>query len=127
MVVLDTNIIIDHIRQFGSESLLERLHKKIPEDNLAISIISIEELYRGQSTKEPEAEKILLATLGSLKVLPYTYEIAELAGKLIRDSSQILEFADAAIAATAIVNSASLFTLNKKDFAQISNLELLDI
>ncbi len=59
-----------------------------------------------------------------MRQLPYTYEIAELAGSLTRDSKQLLLFADAAIAATALSNGASLATLNKKDFATIPGIEL---
>lgn len=35
------------------------------------------------------------------------------------------QFADAAIAATAIINKAKLATLNKKDFQRIKELELV--
>lgn len=37
-----------------------------------------------------------------------------------------IEFADAAIAATAIINGALLATLNKKHFQSIRDLELWD-
>ena len=42
----------------------------------------------------------------------------------MRDISTPLEFMDAAIAATAILHGAQLFTLNKKDFERIGDLEL---
>ncbi|OGE81614.1 MAG: hypothetical protein A3H72_00975 [Candidatus Doudnabacteria bacterium RIFCSPLOWO2_02_FULL_48_8] len=128
MVILDTNVIIDHLRQEkGQETLLKRLIRNNLQEDLAISIISIQELYRGQSTKDSEKENNILTTVSALKILSYSYEAAELAGKLARDSKGTIEFADAAIAATALVNNGSLATLNKKDFVQIPNLELLDI
>ena len=55
---------------------------------------------------------------------PYTYEIAKLAGELIRDAKDPIEFPDAVIAAAAILHDAKLFTLNKKNFVRISKLEL---
>lgn len=126
MVVLDTSLIIDHLRQTGQqETLLRRVQNTVKND-LAISVISIQELYRGQSTKDLGQEKNLLATIGPLKILPYTYEVAELAGQLARDLDHLIEFADATIAATAIVNGASLLTLNRKDFSEIPDLELLE-
>ncbi len=128
MVVLDTSVIIDHLRQKSRhDSIFVRLAENISRGDLAISMVTVQELYEGQSTKEQEEENFLLATIGSLKILPYTYEVAELAGRLSRDNPNPLEFPDAAIAATALVNNASVATLNKKDFSQIPNLELFDI
>jgi predicted nucleic acid-binding protein len=125
MVILDTNIIIDHLRQPPSRSKLVAFSKSHPRQSLAISLISIQELYQGKSTLEESQENILLATVSSLKILPYTYEVSELAGKLHRDSKTPIEFADAAIAATAILNDAKLVTLNKKHFNNIPELKLI--
>lgn len=126
MVVLDTNVVIDHLRQLKkAESELTRLVKDKPKLMLAISVISIQELYEGRSTKDEEKERDLLATIAPLKILPYTYEVAELAGKIARDLKKSIELADAAIAATTIVNGARLLTLNKKDFNGIGGLELI--
>lgn len=58
--------------------------------------------------------------------MPYTYEVAQLAGAIARDLKQSLEFADAAIAATAIVNGAVLATFNKRHFAGIEDLEFFN-
>lgn len=125
MVVLDTSIIIDHLRQPKKKpSRLIRLAKQKPKETLALSIISIQELYEGKSTQEPKKEQSLLATIAPLKILPYTYEIAQLAGEISRDLGRPLELADAAIAATTLIHNASLLTLNKKDFHGIKNLEL---
>lgn len=123
MVVLDTSIIIDHLRQKPENSILLKLARSISQDNLGISMITIQELYEGQSTKDPKAENYLLSTVGTIKILSYNYETAELAGKLARDIPTI-EFADSAIAATAIQNQAQLLTLNEKDFTGIPDLEI---
>lgn len=125
MVILDTSVIIDHLRQPGTRSLLERFVIAHPKETLAMSVISIQELYEGQSTKPDGKEKDMLSAIAPLRVLPYTYEIAEEAGKLARDLRYPIEFADAAIAATALVHGFSLFTLNKKHFEGILALELV--
>ena len=78
------------------------------------------------STKEKDKEVYLLATISPLKILPYTYEVAQLAGEIARNSGRPIEFADAAIAATAIVNNYKLYTLNKKHFKGIKELVLYD-
>ncbi len=127
MVVLDTNIIIDHLRQpKKKETQLTKIAKQKPKEGLAISMISVQELYEGRSTRDKEKEQYLLATIVPLQILLYTYEVAQLAGKIARDLNRSIELADAAIAATAIVNGAQLFTLNKKDFRGIEGLELFD-
>lgn len=127
MVILDTNIIIDHLRRpKGKDTYLKRLAKEKPKENLAISAVSIQELYEGESTKHKAQEDDLIRTISPLRILPYTYEVAELAGEIARDLKQPLEFADAAIAATTIVNGAQLASLNKRDFKGVADLELVD-
>lgn len=128
MVILDTNIIIDHLRHTGkSDSILMKLVARHPKETLALCSISIQELYEGQSTRNSEKEKDLLATISPLRILPYTYDIAQRAGCIARDTKQPLELADAAIAATAIIQNAPLFTLNTKDFSPIPNLILFSL
>lgn len=128
MVVIDTNIIIDHLRQIGrGGSLFEKLVREHAKSDLAMSVISVQELFEGKSTENNNKLKNLLSTIAPLNVLPYTFEVAELAGQIARDSSQTMEFADAAIAASAIINGGELFTLNKKDFVNVSDLELFEL
>lgn len=126
MVILDTNIIIDHLRQRRiCPSALMRLVSAMPGEELAISTITVQELYTGRSSRDPKAEEYLLATIMPLTILPYVYEIARQAGELARDSAQPLTLADAAIAATALAHGAFLCTLNVRHFREISNLKLL--
>lgn len=126
MVILDTNIIIDHLRQpKKKQSYLAKIAQQQPKQTLAMSMMSIQELYEGKSTKNKRKEEYLLATISPLKILPYTYETAQLAGKIARDLKRSIEMADAAIAATAILHGAQLFTLNKTDFQGIGELEII--
>lgn len=126
-MIFDTNIIIDHIRQRGSQkSSLENFATANSDEQFALSTISVQELYQGRSTRDELREQILLSNIAPLIILPYTYEVAELAGKLSRDHARALEFPDAAIAATALVNGAGLYTLNRKDFADIEGLVLYE-
>ena len=129
MVILDTNIIIDHLRlqKAQSESLLMQIAKQKPKEVLALSIVSVQELYEGQSTKDDHKEQNLLATISPLKILPYTYETAKLAGEIARDLKRPIELADAIIAATTILNDGFLLTINKKDFADITELRLANL
>lgn len=124
VVLLDTNIIIDHLRQPPEKSVLARISAKIPYQDLRLSILTIQELYSGTSTLSSQKEKILLAVIAPFTILPYTYEVAQRAGILFRDLDRPIHFADAGVAATAIVNHIPLCTLNQKDFSDIPELVL---
>lgn len=126
MVVLDTSVIIDHLRAGGKGALIQ-IAREIPPQSLAIPMVTVQELYEGESTKNKQKEKDMLATISPLKILPYTYETAQKAGEIARDLKRPIELADAAIAATAILNGASLATLNTKDFTGIIGLQLFSI
>lgn len=126
MVVLDTNIIIDHLRlPKGLKTSLTKIIQSNPHDAFSISVISIQELHQGKSSREPRKNEDIFAILNILKILPYNFKVARLAGEITRDSKKPIGLADAAIAATAILNSAFLATLNKKDFSGIKNLEFM--
>jgi predicted nucleic acid-binding protein len=124
MVILDTNIIIDHLRSSAEKSKLLKLFEEKNDANFAISLITLQELYEGKSTKDSVKEEKLLATLSWLQILPYSYEIAKKAGEIVRDFSPNMSFADAAIAATTMIAGGQLYTLNLKDFEGIPSLEL---
>jgi len=127
VVVLDTSIIIDHLRlPPGKDTHLKRAVRSEGKENLAIAMITVQELYEGKSTKDTQKEEYFLATISPLRLLPYTYEVAQLAGEIARDLSGPIQLADAAIAATAIVNGAELFTLDQNGFRGIKELELYD-
>lgn len=125
MVVLDTNIIIDHLRRSSDNSTLSELSKKYGREEIGISVISIQELYEGRSTRDPARENQMMSLIGLLNILPYDFQVAQLAGKIARDGKELIDLADAAIAATTIINEAELYTLNKKHFRSIPNLKLL--
>lgn len=122
MVIVDTNIIIDHLRQTKKSSLLQKIKKT--ETPIAVSIISIQELFTGQSTRKKTNTAILLSLINALQILPYNYQTAKLAGQINRALSSPIEFADAAIAATAISYKIPLLTLNQKHFQKIPRLKL---
>lgn len=126
MVILDTSILIDHLRQNHSpDSHFSKFIRSYPQEKLAVSLISIQELFAGQSTLKNEVSEAILAIISKHTILPYTFEAAKRAGEMQRDLANQIEFADAAIAATAILNKAPLCTLNKKDFKGIKGLKLI--
>lgn len=118
MVILDTNVIMDHLRQVNTkqETRLIQVAREYHQKQIGISMISVQELYEGKSVAIQQGEQQLLTIISSLKIFSYTLAIAKKAGEIARELSQPIEFADVAIAATCIVNHAGLATLNEKDF-----------
>lgn len=128
MVILDTNIIIDHIRlQQSRHSLLSALFSSELHNTIGLSVLSLQELYERKSTRHIRQEQVLLQILSSLTILPYTVGIAKAAGIIARDLDRPIDFVDAAIAATAIIQKGMLYTLNTKDFEGIKDLRLYSL
>jgi predicted nucleic acid-binding protein len=124
MVIVDTSVIIDHLRQRGSFSMYDGLLKDLSLADIAVSTITVQELYAGQSMRRPSAARLLEQLIVPLNILEYTFETARTAGTIMRDVKPTPTFADAAIAATAIGANATLMTLNRKDFVSIPGLRL---
>ena len=126
MVIVDTSIVIDHLRQIdqNKDTILIELSKGFSKVEIGISVLSVQELYTGSSTKDQNKENYLKMTITPMKVIQYTYEVAVLAGKIVRDTKTTVTFVDAGIAASCIYYNAKLVTLNKKDFASIASLIL---
>jgi predicted nucleic acid-binding protein len=124
MVVFDTSLIIDYLRNQGDrKTLFEEAVEKLEDENLAISVLTVQELFQGKSLGDEEEEKRVLEVIAPFEVLEYTIDIAKRAGKIARENSGA-SFVDAAIAATAITYGVQLATLNRKDFEKIKGLEL---
>lgn len=114
-VLLDTSVLINllHGKREPTALLLDLASRGV---NLAVSCITVAELFAGMRENEQTATEELLSTLDCLPVTP---EIARLAG-LIRAAQRRLgkTFAldDLMIAATAILHDSQLITDNRKDF-----------
>lgn len=121
MILLDTNILIEFLKQNTAVSAeLSRL--RLP--SLCISPVVAAELYQGAfDTAEMRMIERGLARFTLLALIP---EIGELMLQLLRQYalSHNLKFPDALIAATALHHNLPLFTLNRKDFRYIAGLQL---
>jgi len=112
--LLDTNVLIFALRRnTAALDLLERLRQR---DDATISVATRAEVLAGM---RPHEEPSTMALLNSLRNLPVTDEVADLAGRLIyrlaRSGFQ-LSFPDALISATAIVHDLSIITTNAVHF-----------
>lgn len=114
-ILLDTNVIIEHLAS-------GLLNESAADVEFSISVITEAELFRfsGLGTKEI---RVIEKFLEIIEIISVTSSIAKLAAKLGRTRKTPLP--DLLIAATAIENNLPLFTRNIKDFQRIPNLHIL--
>jgi len=116
--LLDTNVLIFALRRnTAALDLLEQLRQR---DDATISVATRAEVLAGM---RPHEEPTTMALLNSLRNLPVTDEVADLAGRLIYRLARTgvqLSFPDALISATAIVHDLSIITTNAVHFTPTS-------
>ena len=111
-LLVDTDVFIDHLR--GAYRLL------IPEGRSAsYSVVTLCELFAGSHVDEAAVRTLL----GPFDVLIVDPPVAERAGRIRRETAT--RIADALIAATALEHGLSLMTRNVRDFARVSQLQLV--
>jgi len=121
MILVDTNIFIEY---YKNNHAICRIIERISPQEIVVNDVVCAELYFGARNKQELAN--IVADMEKLTVLAIFPNISRLAVDLVKQYclSHRLKLPDAQIAATAIVHNAELFTLNKKDFAYIPNLQL---
>lgn len=127
MKLWDTNILSELARPRPSPNVLDWVES---EEGLAISAVTIDELYFGFSWKpRPRTQAWLEHFLATYcEVLDVTASIARLGGELrgrLQADGKVRTQADIWIAATARVHDLPLVTRNVKDF-EGCGIEVLD-
>lgn len=124
--LVDTDIVIDALtRARNAADLLDRLS----DDGLAISIVSVGELYDGthRSADSTAAAADIHDFLAGYTVLnlsdPIVWEFGRLRA-LLRHQGRLIPDLDLLIAATALVHDLTLVTRNRRRFARIPALRL---
>lgn len=111
-VVVDTDILIHFLR--GNEVAKSFLRTVTGEAAPCCSVITVAEIHAGMRASEKKATHELL---DSLVILPVTREVAEMAGRLKQTTQQMrFELDDCLIAATALVEGATLATGNHRHY-----------
>ena len=125
-IVVDTNLIIDHLRNISQAT---RLLKDIEDGNFKglISTITILELMAAPKMTEDRYQAVQ-GLLDIFETVPVDGQIASSAGRYLAKyrASHGLEPMDAIIAATAQIKEAALFTLNTKHFKFIEGLVVIN-
>jgi hypothetical protein len=118
MILIDTNIVIDCFR--GNENILSEI-QKIGFKNIAISSVTVCEMYQGMKKTEKRETIELLRNFNKFLI---TEAISKRAEDLVYEYfDKGLKLPDALIAATVLENNLQLFTLNKKDFDFIKGIK----
>lgn len=121
-LVVDTSILIDHLR--GGNTWKEIMAESRKDIELFVPTIVIFELFSGQSTRKPSIAVEIYQLLDNFKKVELDENIAKIAGELFRDTKNTLQVPDYIIAASALQVNAQVVTLNKKHFDQIPNINL---
>ncbi len=124
-LLLDTTVLIDALRNRNQRR--GWLEKRVVSGNvLAVSVVTIAEVFGGLRPGEEAATRALLA---NFEGLPVTGPIAERAGLLkahLSRQGRTHSLADMMIAATAIEKGCELATDNRRDF-QMPGLRLAEL
>ena len=121
IVLCDTNILVELSKR--NHEIIHEL-KVIGSANIAVSAITAGEFIFGALNKQ-ELTKILKA-LNAIRIIHLDVAVSEFAVALVKSYalSHTLAVPDALIAATALIHKMPLYTLNRKDFRFISDLQL---
>ena len=121
MILCDTDIFIE---AFKNNTLATGSLRRIGFQNIALSAITLMELYFGALNKRELAK--IKSRLQKLEIINLDQKITETAINMIERyaKSQGLHIPDALIAATAICRGMQLLTYNVKDFKFVEGIRL---
>lgn len=120
--LIDTDILITVLRT--GRNLDDLIGRTLAEqDILAISVITIAELYAGASAQEPQGQNRIDELCSAFLIIPINADLAKRAGGIKFSSGIPLD--DALIAASALATNSVLITQNIKHFQEVQGLNLL--
>src|SRR5712691_2990915 len=125
--LLDTGWIIRHFR--GTQAYTQNI-VAIGAPQLAVSVVSIAELYEGVvRSRTPAAdERALFLFLADKTILPVTPDICRLFGEhraRLRQQNQLIGDLDLLIAATGISHDLTLLTPSRRHYARVPALRII--
>lgn len=124
--LVDTDWIIDFLK--GKKEVVQRMNS-LADNGLAISIISLAELYEGiYASDNPEKQmEGLNSFLTDMTVLGINDEIAKIFGKqraILRKNGRLIDNFDLLIATTSLYYNLTLMTNNISHFNRIKGLKM---
>lgn len=117
MKVLDTSILIDHLRgHVPATDFLDSLD----DNETAVSVITEAEVLSGESCNDTVVRESIAQLLARWERLEVSHDIALQTGNIKRKYR--LALPDALIAATALIHKTEVLTKNVKDFSKVEGL-----
>ena len=113
MILLDTNIFIEAIRE---NPIIKKEVIAVSTENTCTSIVCVAELYFGARDKQEFNQ--ITKDLKGIKIYPIETAVSLLALDLMKQHvlANRVNYADFLIAATCLHHQLPIYTLNKKDF-----------
>lgn len=127
--LVETDWAVHYLR--GRQDIVRKLQELQP-DGLAISVISIAELYAGvyRSANPALAEEKLKNFLAIVRILGVDIETCRIFGReerRLRREGQLIENFDLLIGATCLQHTLTLLTNNRQHFERIEGLKIISI
>ena len=120
MILLDTNIFIEAIRE---NPIIKKEVIAVSTENTCTSIVCVAELYFGARDKQEFNQ--ITKDLKGIKIYPIETAVSLLALDLMKQHilANRVNYADFLIAATCLYHQLPIYTLNKKDFKFIPGIQ----
>jgi len=125
--LIDTDWVIDHLK--GETRVVRKLEELAPK-GVAISVISLAELYEGvYYSRDPVKSQTLLEEFlaPDLKLLNVDIEICKVFGKergRLRQHKKMISDFDLLIASTCLYHNLTLLTNNRKHYDMVEGLSI---
>jgi tRNA(fMet)-specific endonuclease VapC len=125
VILADTDVLIDYLA--GVQPVVAQVTAYLGTGRLQTTVVTCFELLSGAGEgKRGEPARRLLA---DLTVLPLDRRAAEMAATVRREldrTGQAIGMADSLIAGIALAHDLPLFTRNRKHFARVGKLQLVE-
>jgi len=129
-IILDTDVIV---RGEGGTFDLERWLESRPNEEFEVAAITLAELWHGveRATRPHRAarERYVEAILETFPIIPYTEQTAYVHARVWAElvaAGKMIGFYDLIVGATALERGSRVATFNKRHFAQIKDLGVVE-
>jgi tRNA(fMet)-specific endonuclease VapC len=129
-IILDTDVLVQGER--GAFDLEDWLASR-PKDEFEVAGITVAELWHGveraTGTHRAARERYVGAILETFPIIPYTEQTAYVHARIwaeLEAAGKMIGFYDLIVGATALERSSQVATFNKRHFAQIKDLSIIE-
>jgi tRNA(fMet)-specific endonuclease VapC len=129
-IVLDADVII---RGEKGEFDLQRWVASRPNDEFEVAAITVAELWHGveraTGAHRVKRQQYLQTVLAALPVIAYTEQTAREHARIwaeLESAGRMIGFYDVIVAATALERGSDVATFNRRHFAQVKGLRVIE-